>query len=75
MSAHFYGDDCEGGHNRCQDFVPEPGVIYHAHDLPLCPERGVRLVAHRWLCERHAVERENMPPPKIVERFGSKFPR
>lgn len=53
-TTHFYGDDCVGGHNRCQGFVTEPDVHYHAHDLPLCVNEGVRLVDGRWFCEDHA---------------------
>lgn len=57
-TTHYYGDDCVGGHNRCQGVVPKPDVIYHAHDLPLCPAEGVRLVEGRWFCEAHALAAE-----------------
>ncbi len=63
--THFYGDDCVGGHNRCQGFVTEPGVIYHAHDLPLCPVEGVRLIAGRWLCDTHSAAADRDERPKI----------
>jgi hypothetical protein len=44
---------------RCEGFNTEPGVHYHAHDLPPCPEEAVVGWGNpaRWVCQRHFEER------------------
>lgn len=44
---------------RCEDFDTEPGVHYHAHDLPRCKKPPVLGWGNppRWICMKHYNER------------------
>lgn len=43
-----------GGERRCEDYDVQPNTYYHAHDLPRCPDKGVKHLKGKWLCEAHA---------------------
>lgn len=49
---------------RCQGFNTKPGIIYHAHDLPRCPDLAVGTIDDHILCRRHIdAWIENHPTP------------
>lgn len=42
--------------DRCEEYLTEPGVIYHAHDLVRCPNQAIAWYHGRHVCMDH------MPP-------------